>query len=778
MKASKTTKTTKIYKDELYNRETLKEVIDRLDVTNQDENLLYIEFSKIYKKIQKTRGSKLRVSYNQKIQTEDKEYGSLYANCGYQGMKKEYRNYFANEFYNQIDMNNCVPRIVNDLLKKNEISCPNLDLYANDRNVYLEKYSVTKHDVLAMMNQSYCSKENPCTQIDFFSNIWDSIYKEFIPKMKETESKLYSKILKKKTTEGSVGNIDGSFMSYLTSTETNNILKKSEEYLTKNGFYVDSLIFDGLLIQKNNREIEVVLRDLESYLKNELGFFVIWKKVDMETPSDLVLNVVGRDPVDVLETDLNEFEITEKDVAQEICKEKSQDFRNTSRGIYIRNCSNIWSNDPKKVRMVIFGWIQNSNKVFGKISKTERGVPINKFASKFTNFYTQILCVINSQYMLDDDLLVKLNKYKGYLPFNDSIYCFKTKEYKSFAEEPDIHYTETVGYPQQKRPSKEYFDSLKSLVIDPIFDNDQELIKEFFQYCARAIGGHVDKVWLNADGERDSGKGTLIGMFEDAFSSIVGCLDANALIIKKDSLESAERAASWLAPFVSKRLVFSSEMTPDKIVDGTKIKMLASGGDVANFREAHGTSVSSSITANWCSFSQTGIPKIKPADAKKNMLHFTFPCEFRVKDSNFNNVSTGIIKEANNDAKGFCRKSVDHRNAFMFFVLDFYEQETPTYKRLKESAKEFNMDEDGSDQKLDFLNQFEFTKKKEDFLLTKDVDELDSGGIGPSKINKLFKIYGSEKIQKKINGKNCRVFSGVKLKGSSKIKVSGDDFNI
>jgi len=746
---------------EMYDTKKLKLLIDRLNPDDADQNVLKCQFKELYRLSMRS-GKAHTVKCKYKHPTLVGNHGSLYTGIGYQIMKKEYRNYLANSYYEQMDMDNAHPTILNQMLINEGFECDNLQKYVEDRKKYLEMYNVGKKDVLSMINQSYIDNSNPCQKVDFFREIWKKLYKEFIPSMKSKKSKLYKLIISKKNSRlikknEPITNEDGAFMHYILATSTIKLVQQTVEKLKQMGYSVDTLIHDGILVRKDSKlgSVELKIKELSDNPNYE--FPIKWKWVCMDNQSESITELLGQSSQSTA--------VYEKDIAEMLCEEYVNSFRNTSKGIYVKDVNNIWKNEKNDVEMCIYGWIQNSDLKYGDIDRDYEGENINKFANKFKNFYLQIILIIANKYKQNDEIIVQMNKCVGYIPFVDSIYCLKTRTFIEFEVVPDIYYNMTIGISKQDRGTQKELDELMDLVINPIFNNDEVLIKEFFTYCARALGGHVDKYWLTADGERNSGKGNLIQMFENCFSSFVRSMDANSLV-KKNSLESTERDSSWIEPFVNSRLVFSSEFAEASIVDGTKIKKLASGGDTVDFRCAYGKPTSSSITANWISFSQTGIVNIKPVDAYQNMLHFTFPVEFRLPADKTE--STAIIKEANPDAKGWALKSISNRNTFIFYVLDHYVDVLPTYDLLLSSSKNFVMTEDAEDYKKQFKENFEFGGELHNVMRVKDVYAFDTGGMGKTKIMITMKNRGS--ILKKMRIPNCPncpnpvwVFTNVKL---------------
>ena len=72
----------------------------------------------------------------------------------------------------------------------------------------------------------------------------------------------------------------------------------------------------------------------------------------METIDESLEALLDREPVVEDPDDEEGTEITEKDIAIELCKEYVDFIKKTSQGIYVKNIGNIWSRVKEDVKMV------------------------------------------------------------------------------------------------------------------------------------------------------------------------------------------------------------------------------------------------------------------------------------------------------------------------------------------------------------------------------------------------------------------------------------------
>jgi len=79
--------------------------------------------------------------------------GRLYVSgFGLQSLQNKIRNYVCNDFYNELDINNCHPSILLYLCEEHDIYCDTLKNYVLNRDVLLQKHNLTKFDILKALN--------------------------------------------------------------------------------------------------------------------------------------------------------------------------------------------------------------------------------------------------------------------------------------------------------------------------------------------------------------------------------------------------------------------------------------------------------------------------------------------------------------------------------------------------------------------------------------------------------------------------------------------------
>jgi len=106
-------------------------------------------------------------------------------------------------------------------------------------------------------------------------------------------------------------------------------------------------------------------------------------------------------------------------------------------------------------------------------------------------------------------------------------------------------------------------------------------IRKYFIYCiSRALAGkYEDKKWFINKGSRNSGKGVITKVLQNAFKIFVGTFNSGSLTRKQNQNADDAKNLSWVVKKKDCRLLISNEVQEDVILNGKMLKQLASGGD-------------------------------------------------------------------------------------------------------------------------------------------------------------------------------------------------------
>ena len=247
---------------EKINKKKLQEVIQCSNIPIYDEeNIEDIHWVDKFKKILK--------KYNNTVQYKQKNNQGRFFGNGLQSFPREIRKYCSNEFYVDIDIINCHPVLIENILINNNISIPTfLQQYNLNRQKTLEKYNLhDKIDVIKIINTDKCYHKHP--DIISFHNV---LYSDFITILKQS----YTIIQKTKNTLGS-------FIATCLQNIENDILMIMFNKCKDMNLQIDVLVFDGFMIDKNIYFPELLhILQNEVYKKIKYNIKLIEKKMDTD----------------------------------------------------------------------------------------------------------------------------------------------------------------------------------------------------------------------------------------------------------------------------------------------------------------------------------------------------------------------------------------------------------------------------------------------------------------------------------------------------------------
>jgi hypothetical protein len=296
---------TKLYKE--YNNDTKKDKIEQ--IFNHVIN--YLEY------FQKCDGKRKHL-YKQKT------YGIGRMCCGtsIQSKPKFIRN-FLFKHTTTFDIENAQPNILEGICKEYNINCDNLSLYNKDRIKYLENYKITKLNIIKCL--TFGSEMNH--KIKEVRELYKEIYniRELLYNNPDTE---------KYKIELSQDNIKGSFLSKMLSTYENNILEKMNNYFELNNHQVAVLLYDGILIYGNYYKDNLLLENLNKYVKSYFNNINININFE-ENETNITLEILKKLPEKInIEQSKG---LTFEEVAEEF--EKTH-LKIINEGLYIRENTN------------------------------------------------------------------------------------------------------------------------------------------------------------------------------------------------------------------------------------------------------------------------------------------------------------------------------------------------------------------------------------------------------------------------------------------------------
>ena len=255
---------------EMYNIEKLNEVLKCKNLPSKEPDVLLKLLNKYSKK--KKVNNRVKIKYHQK-----NNFGRFCCEggVGLQFIQKDVRKYISGEYYCDIDIENCHPTLLNQITQMNGIYNEYLDKYVNNRNECLEEWKATKEEFLSMINY----KNEPRNKM--LKVVHESIYgtNKICKKLIKDNKQFFENV--KKIAKNDF-NYEGAFMAHYLQNVENDILVIISDYFNNHGFKVGVLMFDGLMVEKNEN-IENEFPKIEEEVFQKTGFKVKLSCKSMDT---------------------------------------------------------------------------------------------------------------------------------------------------------------------------------------------------------------------------------------------------------------------------------------------------------------------------------------------------------------------------------------------------------------------------------------------------------------------------------------------------------------
>ena len=539
-------------------------------------------------------------------------------------MWRECKSALCKKNYVDLDMVNCHPVLLEQVFKDKGYECSVLTAYNKSREKFFKKMETHGIDrdnckILIMRIfyggsiNAWC-KDNKLDKSKIEGSIVYDLESELKVNTKEllnTEELLKYRLEAEKNKGKEYYNNDGTAMAYFLQTLECRCLMVMYNYLKTNGYMVGSLIHDGLHLQKKPTKDEdedfdynPLITEIKKKLYKETGFMIDLKIKDFKHIEEL-------DNIIVIESD--------KQGGDYITDQLKNDYVISQERIFMR-VNNVWTTNEKVIKRGLIKAIGNMNIFFGK---GEDIVPYSTMAKSCNQMIQYV------EPTEDEDFVDKLwssNLYK--LCFKNGYYDFKKGKLEPY--DIDTHTTIKINR-DFKKATPETIEQVYQKILDPIFNHNKELRDTWLNYIVRGVAGHIeDKNWGVGIGERDCGKGVLVGLLESCFTDYCRATNSENFLFKAGQADSA-KALSWLVPFEFKRLLLTNEITRDSQgkyrINGNVLKKLSSGGDKIEARVNHKDEINFKIQARVCMFCND-LPPIEPADTKETAYMFKYPSKF------------------------------------------------------------------------------------------------------------------------------------------------------
>ena len=647
---------------------------------------------------------------------------------GIQSMPRIIRHTICDGLYIDLDFKNMHPSVLQQICLKNNINCPLLTKYITNRDKLLTEWSNILNFTKDEVKTIYLSALNG-NNTKYNIPEWSNVLQEF-KSIHKAVSKLpqYTQIaFEVETAERN--NIKAKIVNRVLCTIENECLQSFYKALDNKGAFnlniddcnykVCSLIFDGLQIPLTETNEKLCSPDslniFSRIIENDTGYLLEIVRKPFNDKLDIPEIIED-------EEDTDDFFVENDGDAAEHIIAKYNNLMLNSNGIrYVKNNNNIWICDDKNVKSIIYGWIFNTT------MKRYTIPPKFMFYNRDKSCINKCIDIIwenwfsfipNNPTFINDMLL----KSKEYLPFLNGVYCMRQRKLISY-DECEVQFTEQITRDFPKYNEKAFKELMEKVII-PILPDEEE--RKYFFYClSRGLAGYYeDKKWYINRGSRNSGKGVIMKLLENAFKIYVGSFNSGVLVKKTNENSDEAKNLSWVVKLRHKRIIISNEIDEGVILWGKMLKKLASGGDTmvgrTNFKDEIEFVPQFTMFLNL-----NNIKGVDPVDALENCEQFYCKSKFVSKEELIE--GQNFLKLRDDNIKTFILQN-DIIDAFTIYVLNHFQDDMKTPESVKLSTQDIKYDIPLSLEEV-VLKHFRYSKNPNDKLFTNEIiDYIDSVG--------------------------------------------------
>jgi hypothetical protein len=611
-----------------------------------------------------------------------------------------------------IDAVNCHATILLNIAQYHGLTCSNLAAYVADRDSYIDDLDITQTDL-----DNYNKTEKASASFKDLSKLVYNItmYGGGIKRIKETlhmdrtpirrdsiASTLVSEI--KRLTQAIVAIDDYSMYKdkedkspastlcrIIGDYEAKSVLKLMNAF-KKEGIDVTMYIYDGFQVRcKDTVLIDRILKvnaEEDGLVFIRKPFYQTLDEVQVDDARTLFEVEAFMDSLDKL------IGFTDQQCAQLFLdKHVGLDLEKSNGGIVLYNDQRgVWmEGDPEWLLMYEQIGISDGDEIRENYVQNARG---------YENVKKYLKPMAKS--LANTEIIRELNDATiGKLFFNDGWVDLRTHEMGKCANARDIGFWKIN---RQMPDFSEYnwdHPDVVELMTKGLNMFEQDQLDVVLWAIARAAAGYVtDKLVYLIPGLRDSGKGVLCGLMENALGVFPNGICTHTTIPMHKDIENGDaKGRSW---FIASnmhlaRIALSNELVGSKKgrVDGNTIKSLASGGDKIKARLNHKDERDEHNNSTCFFFFNPprlgGLPTFEPEDALEKCLLFEMPFSFTTDKQKLD--SSPIYKPADHNIKTWI-KSDAVGNAFIWVLIQSFRDRPLTKDDLPEGFRLDNVEKD------------------------------------------------------------------------------------
>jgi len=676
---------------------------------------------------------------------------------GLQAFSKKVRGLLAQKYYWDLDICNCQPTLLLQLAQEKGWDCDTLRDYCENREERLAS-------VCSELGIERDDAKEIFISILYGSSKWQQTeyLRTFTAQAKKIQQNIllscpafFDKVKKRRFILDGTSDIESSACAIYLQTIERQLLLVSEDFLRtqKREFLV--YIHDGGLIKKERDETHApthLLPFLELHVKNQTGFSV--RFAFKEFAIDFVI------PPEEKIYRADEL-INDSFAASQLATLAGSDLgKSNGKLLVFDESTGVWTGEEEPLKRLVHKFekqlIFKQEGSFGIITHDyggcERNIP--KMLSQALNYVEEI--------KLDYDTSI------GKLLFANGIFDLQTQQFTD-SFDPTIHFAGRIPRNFSAKRDTNIESLVKKILFeDPYLVEQREQAEFFMTGIARAIyGDYKAKRAYISVGEANCGRGLLTEALRLTYGSFVALFNSNNLLYNSRSSDDEAKKLKWYLPISQSRLAISNEISmTGQYVDSNTLKSLSSGGDEIIARKLHENEITVKSRTT-CLLLTNDIPKMKPADqGLLNRLCVNELKKFYV--ANPDPMNPYQAKEDKTLKEKFAQES--WQTALFWILSDcwvrFFKTDRIAPKPLAIQLAAEEWIETGTSVRSLLEQGFEITKVESDYVTGTTIRAfLKEKGCkySDTKIGReIRKITGFDKDQKKIDGKNTKVYFGLK----------------
>lgn len=714
----------------------------------------------------KTRCETKRI-YSYTVKTPLTVGGRLYCGNSIQGIPKDFRGFLMSNT-TDIDMKNCHPKILKYLCKLNNISCPNLSWYIDNRESILAGFG--KDGKTAFLKAVNDDKLN--------LKIKDKFFKDFDKECKLIQKAIisipeYADIVNTVPTTRTY-NFDGSAINRILCVYENKIIQKLISILNKKQIEVAVLMFDGLMIYGDYYQDIELLDDITKLINEEFeGLDMEWSYKEHSNLIQLPENfVIPEEKIKGLNKCDLKFANNDLEASNIIYSEIKDTLIYSNNTFYFKQ-DNLWIHDFDNLKGSILKYVMNS----GIYKTNDKGDVIDYVQNrKCADNVAKTVLDTAIEHKNDAWYSKIFSSSLGKILFNNGYYDFKASKFYNINDElfdKSIIFVENIYYDWETNFTDEeceYINQTREKLFYTPFGVD--VGDYYILNLARGLAGDCMKRCLFGIGSSNTGKSIITSALKSTCGGYFGDFNAVNIAYKPNSSADEAQKLRWLMLLQSKRIICSNEIQMGIEIDGNMIKKISNGGLDAITARGHGGNETSFKVSFLPIIFANDIDKISPKDDavinRIRAIHYEKVCvenptnEFEMKmDINLSDeIETPLF-----------------RRAFMAIMFQAY-HDFHTNNRIEiepEGIQKAKTDIFGADVSIIslFKEDFEITDNEDDYVMSSDIEKwladkkckisMTKFGLELNKYVKLNKLENITNKVKKIKGKPKRCWFGIKM---------------